>query len=73
MRGGKRPGAGRPKGSTIPEDQKRQRYQVRLPPYVIKWLQGHPESAGRLVERALIMIYGIKQPKERGKSIHPLD
>lgn len=66
MRGGKRPGAGRPKGSTIPEDQKRQRYQVRLPLYVIKWLQRHPESSGRLVERALIMTYNIKEPKERG-------
>lgn len=63
MRGGKRPGAGRPKGSTIPEDQKRQRYQVRLPQYVIKWLQDHPESAGRLVERALVMVYGIEEPK----------
>ena len=66
MRGGKRPGAGRPKGSTLPEDQKRQRFQIRLPQYVIKWLRSEPESAGRLVERALIMTYGIKEPKERG-------
>ena len=65
MRGGKRPGAGRPKGSTIPEDQKRQRYQVRLPLHIIRWLQDHPESAGRLVERALVMTYDIKEPKER--------
>jgi len=64
--GGPRPGAGRPKGSTIPEDQKRQRYQIRLPQYVIKWLRKHPESSGRLIERALIMVYGIKEPKERG-------
>ena len=64
--GGPRPGAGRPKGSTIPEDQKRQRFQIRLPQYVIKWLRSEPESAGRLVERALIMTYGIKEPKERG-------
>ena len=65
MRGGKRPGAGRPKGSTIPEDHKRQRYQVRLPLHIIRWLQNHPESAGRLVERALVMTYDIKEPKER--------
>jgi hypothetical protein len=63
MKDAKRPG--RPKGSTIPEEKKRKRFQVRLPPYVIKWLQNHPESAGRLVERAVIMVYGIKEPKER--------
>ena len=65
MRGGKQPGAGRPKGSTIPEDQKRKRYQIRLPQHIIKWLQGQPESAGRMIERALCMVYKIKEPKER--------
>jgi len=65
MRGGKRPRSGRPKGSTIPEDQKRHRYQIRLPGYVIEWLRGQPESAGRLVERALCMVYNIKESKER--------
>ena len=64
MRGGKRPGAGRPKGSTLPEEQKRQRYQMRLPQHIIKWLQRQPESAGRLVERALVMTYHIKEPKK---------
>ncbi len=63
--GGPRPGAGRPKGSTIPEDQKRQRFQIRLPGHIIKWLRGQPESAGRMIERALIMTYSIKEPKER--------
>ena len=66
MRGGARPGAGRPKGSTMPEDQKRHRYQIRLPGYVIKWLQKHPESSGRLIERALIMTYELKEPKTKG-------
>jgi hypothetical protein len=65
MRGGPRPGSGRPKGSVIPEDQRRLRYQVRLPRYVIEWLRNHPESAGRLVERAVCMVYKIKEPKER--------
>ena len=65
MRGGARPGSGRPKGSTMPDNQKRHRYQIRLPGYVIKWLQNHPESAGHLVERAVCMVYKIKEPKER--------
>jgi len=47
------------------DEQKRQRYQVRLPLHIIRWLQDHPESAGRLVERALVMTYDIKEPKER--------
>ena len=64
MRGGKRPGAGRPKGSTISEDQKRQRYQIRLPQHIIKWLRSQPESAGRIVERALVITYRIKEPKK---------
>ena len=63
--GGPRPGAGRPKGSTMPEDEKRHRYQIRLPGYVIDWLRKHPESAGRLVERAVCMVYNIKEPKRR--------
>ena len=63
-RGGPRPGSGRPKGSTIPEDQKRKRFQVRLPQQIIQWLRDQPESAGRLVERALVMTYKIKEPKK---------
>lgn len=66
MRGGVRPGAGRPKGSTIPEDEKRHRYQVRLPQHVIQWLRSQPESSGRLIERALIMTYDLKEPKTKG-------
>ena len=63
-RGGPRPGAGRPKGSTIPEGEKRKRFQVRLPQHIIKWLREQPESAGRLVERALVKVYQIKEPKK---------
>ena len=65
MRGGARPGSGRPKGSTFPEDQRRHRYMLRLRQHVIDWLRKHPESSGRLVERALIMTYELKEPKER--------
>jgi hypothetical protein len=37
---------------------------LRLRQHVIDWLRKHPESSGRLVERALIMTYGIKEPKK---------
>ena len=66
MRGGKRQGAGRPKGTTMPENQRRKTVSVCIPLWLAEWLSNHPESSGRLVERALIMTYGIKEPKEMG-------
>lgn len=65
MWGGKRQGAGRPKGSTIPKSRKRQTVTISLSPWVADWLRNHPESSGRLVERALIMVYGIKKPSQK--------
>lgn len=50
-RGGARPGAGRPKGSTIPD--KRQPVTVRLPPDLIEWLAKFGNKRGRLIEKAL--------------------
>jgi len=64
MRGGKRPGAGRPKGTVYPPGQRRQSLTVRVPEWLFDWLKNHPESSGRLIERALIMTYGIKEPKK---------
>ena len=64
MRGGKRQRAGRPKGSKLPEGQKRQSVTVCLSPWIANWLRNHPESSGRLVERALIMTYDIKEQKK---------
>ena len=66
MRGGKRKGAGRPKGSTMPKDRKRKTVSVCLSPWLAEWLSNHPESSGRLVERALIMTYDLKEPKTKG-------
>jgi hypothetical protein len=67
MKGGKRPGAGRPKGSTYPIERRRKPINVRLPLWLADWLKKHPEPSGRLIERALIMTYDIKEPKnERG-------
>jgi hypothetical protein len=65
MRGGKRQGAGRPKGSKLPTGKKRKTVSLCLSPWLADWLRNHPESSGRLVERALIMTYELKEPKER--------
>ena len=64
MRGGKRPGAGRPKNSTMPANLKRKVFNSRLPAWLCKWMTEHPESSGRLIERALIMTYELKPPKK---------
>jgi hypothetical protein len=66
MRGGKRPGAGRPVGSKIPAELKRRVFNVRLPAWLCKWLAEQPESSGRLIERALIITYELKEPKKKG-------
>ena len=67
-RGGARPGAGRPKGiHTLikPESDRRQTIGVRLPKWMVQWLKKHDESAGRVIERALLMAHKLKEPKER--------
>ena len=65
MRGGTRPGAGRPKGSKYPKARRRKPINVRLPLWLADWLKKHPESSGRLIERALIMTYELKEPKTK--------
>ena len=65
-RGGARPGAGRPKGPSIPDHLRRVKLtKFRLPQWIIDWLDEQPESGGRVIERALIMTCGLKEPKER--------
>jgi hypothetical protein len=66
MRGGKRPGAGRPKASTYPKERRRKPINVRLPLWLVDWLKKNPESSGRLIERASMMTYDIKEPKMKG-------
>lgn len=66
MRGGKRQGAGRPKGSVYALEKRRRNVTVRLPLWLYDWLKNHPESSGRLIERALVMTHKLKEPKERG-------
>lgn len=62
-RGGKRPGAGRPVGSVYPVEKRRKPVNVRLPLWLAEWLKKHPESSGRLIERALIEYYTLHEPK----------
>ena len=67
-RGGARPNAGRPKGirkRIKPESERRQTIGVRLPAWMVQWLKNHDDPAGRVIERALIMTYDLKKPKER--------
>ena len=52
--GGKREGAGRPKGSTTVDPlMRRVPVQVRLPRYMADWLKDKPVPAGRNIEMAL--------------------
>ena len=61
-KGGKRPGAGRPPGSSKPKVK--QPVSVQLPIWLAKWLKQTPGSQGKLIERALIGFYGIRRRGE---------
>ena len=59
-RGGARPGAGRP---VMPIHLKRNPlHDFRVQQWIIDWLKAQPESGGRLIERAVIEMYRLKQP-----------
>jgi hypothetical protein len=64
-RGGKRPGAGRPKGTEYPDEKRRKPFGVRLPLWLIEWVRDQAEPAGRIIERALIQTYGLKRPDQK--------
>jgi hypothetical protein len=53
-------------GSTYPPERRRKPVNVRLPLWLADWLKDHPEPSGRLIERALIMTYDLKEPKVKG-------
>lgn len=64
-RGGRREGSGRKAGVSYLDDSvRRQRFQIRLPGYLIEWIREQPESNGRLIEQALMSAYGEKIMKE---------
>ena len=62
-RGGKRKGAGRPKGTTVAEPYRREIFTCRLPRYVIDWLRRQDESQGRVIAWAVVDLYAVKPPK----------
>lgn len=63
--------AGRPAGSKndslLNPKLRRDHYNMRLPRYVIEWLQSQPESVGKIVTDALIEKYGIQAPEVQKK------
>ena len=59
MKGGKQPGAGRPKTPYLLE---RIQYSTRLPRYIVKWLKKQRHQ-GRIIERDLVKNHDIEQPK----------
>ena len=66
-RGGARPGAGRPAGSkSQTEANRRIRFQIRLPRYVVEWLRGQDRSAGRIIEAALKNKYIVLKGATNG-------
>jgi len=58
-RGGKREGAGRPKGTGKPATRKR--VNMWLPFFVIEWLKQQPFSQAKLVVEALVNHFNIKR------------
>jgi hypothetical protein len=62
-------GGGRPKGSTISPQLKRESLtNFRLPKWIIDWIKSQERSGGRVIEEALIKHYRLKQHvSESGK------
>ncbi len=62
-RGGKRKGAGRPRGKVIPESLRRKKFSIRIPAYLIRLLKmasiNRQLSQGKIVERALKKYLGL--------------
>lgn len=59
-RGGKRKGAGR---KALPEHLKKQPCPLKLPRWVIDYLNGLPDSRAVAIEKALIKTYNLKEPR----------
>lgn len=58
-RGGARPGAGR---KPMPPALRKEPINVKLPLWLIKWLDARPESRAVLIEDALKQRYKLKSP-----------
>lgn len=55
-KGGKREGAGRP---ALPDSEKKAGVYVKLPPWLIAWLDSQPESRAVLIEKAIRKAYKV--------------
>lgn len=60
MRGGSREGAGAPKK---PPALKKEPINVKLPKWLIEWMDGQPESRAVLIEDALKRRHKLKPPE----------
>ena len=60
-RGGKREGAGRPKGTTI--EHPRMTFGTRLPDWMVERLKAEDKPASQTIEEALMQYWGIKKTK----------
>jgi len=61
MSGGKREGAGAPKKAPI---LKKEPVSLKLPRWLIEWLDTQPESRAVLIEAALKRQHKIKPPEQ---------
>ena len=55
-RGGKRPGAGR---KPVPADLKKMPISIKLPLWLIKWMDEQEESRAKIIEEALRRQHNI--------------
>ena len=60
-RGGKRLGAGR---EPVPAELKKMPISIKLPKWLIDWLDEQGDSRPNVIERALCQQYGIQPPVE---------
>ena len=67
MRGGKRTGAGRPLGSKMDQRFRRDRLDIRLPRWLMRWLKGQRKPASRVVEGALVETFNLEGPERKGE------
>ncbi|SFO08919.1 hypothetical protein [Xenorhabdus japonica] len=59
LRGGKRAGAGRP---PIDKNLRKMPVTIKIPKWIIDWLNEQPETKVRLIENAIIKHYNISPP-----------
>ena len=60
-RGGKREGAGRPRGTRI--ENPRMTFGTRLPGWMVERLKAEDKPASHIIEQALMQYWGIKTKK----------